>query len=57
MTMVALIGLFCCSVAIAAELARIPGRWSARVPARRGWQGGVADRAAGAAGVPVPSGA
>ncbi len=33
MTMVALIGLFCCSVAIAAELARIPGRWSARVPA------------------------
>ena len=59
MTTVAQMRLFCCFVAIA-ELAHTSGRltaqrgWIARVPAGGGWQRGVADRAAGAAGVPVP---
>jgi hypothetical protein len=60
MMTVAQIRLFWCFVALAGELAHTSGRWTgqhdwtARVPTGGGWQRGVADRAAGAAGVPVP---
>ena len=60
MTTVAPIRLLRCFVAIAGELAHTSVRWTgqrgwtAQVPGGGGWQRGVADRAAGAAGVPMP---